>query len=459
MSSDSESDAEMSGSITKDHDVGMSFKVPLVDTESQSLRYWSRFERRVWMGVLVIGCAFCYSCRTVLPLCIVAISKEMGWNKSQSGTVLSVFFWGYCMTQLIGGRLSDKRGGDKVMTVAAAGWAIFTLLTPCLPLMYGSSSMLFVMAFVRMLIGVCQGVHYPAITSLVSRNVSEKERTFTYSFVCTGSNMGTLLCGSLGSLILDTYGWRATFVLVGSISLVWCLLMQCYMVTRQNKRRFIRIQVEEKKKDTQLEKAAVESSVPWMVLFKKPAFWSIIFGHMTETNAFFVLLSWLPTYFHDNFPGAKGWVFNVVPWLVSIPSSIFSGWLADYLIAKGYSVTFVRKLIETVALCGASVSLVTISYADNYILAVICMGFAISCIAFHHSGILVNPQDIAPNHAGSVFGLMNTAGAIPGFVGVYVAGHILEATKSWSAVFNLTALITFLGWIVFMLFGTGKKII
>jgi MFS family permease len=73
------------------------------------------------------------------------------------GTVLSVFFWGYCMTQLIGGHLSDRRGGDKIMTFAAAGWAVLTLLTPCLPLMYGTGSILFVMAFVRMLVGICQG--------------------------------------------------------------------------------------------------------------------------------------------------------------------------------------------------------------------------------------------------------------------------------------------------------------
>lgn len=33
---------------------------------------------------------------------------------------------------------------------------------------------------------------------------------------------------------------------------------------------------------------------------------------------------------------------------------------------------------------------------------------------FHSSGVIVNPQDLAPTHSGSVFGLMNTFGAIPG---------------------------------------------
>ena len=32
---------------------------------------------------------------------------------------------------------------------------------------------------------------------------------------------------------------------------------------------------------------------------------SLIIGHFCENNAFFILLSWLPTYFHENFPDAK----------------------------------------------------------------------------------------------------------------------------------------------------------
>lgn len=31
----------------------------------------------------------------------------------------------------------------------------------------------------------------------------------------------------------------------------------------------------------------------------------------------------------------QGWVFNAVPWLISIPCQWFSGWFADHLISKG----------------------------------------------------------------------------------------------------------------------------
>lgn len=33
----------------------------------------------------------------------------------------------------------------------------------------------------------------------------------------------------------------------------------------------------------------------------------------------------------------QGWVFNVVPWLVAIPTSLFSGFLSDHLISQGES--------------------------------------------------------------------------------------------------------------------------
>jgi MFS transporter, ACS family, solute carrier family 17 (sodium-dependent inorganic phosphate cotransporter), member 9 len=69
----------------------------------------------------------------------------------------------------------------------------------------------------------------------------------------------------------------------------------------------------------------------------------------------------------------------------------------------------------------------------------------------------VNPQDLAPGHSGSVFGLMNTVGAIPGFLGVYLAGHILELTN-WSAVFSTAAAINTIGWLIFVIFGSAEQI-
>lgn len=54
---------------------------------------------------------------------------------------------------------------------------------------------------------------------------------------------------------------------------------------------------------------------------------------------------------------------------------------------------------------------------------------------------------------------MNTVGSIPGFLGVYLAGHILELTQSWPAVFSTVAGINTVGWIVFAIFGSADPIV
>ncbi|KAK3791570.1 hypothetical protein RRG08_002926 [Elysia crispata] len=248
----------------------------------------------------------------------------------------------------------------------------------------------------------------------------------------------TLLTGSLGSVMLDEYGWQTPFYCIGLLGISWMLLMR-YMLIAKHRRRNGGLSIYSDPFHEKANKLEPKASVPWLILLTKPAFWSLLVGHFCENNAFYILLSWMPTYFHENFPSAKGWVFNVVPWVITIPSSVGSGYLADVMINSGFSVTFVRKFMESIALLGTAFFLSLISFASSYYTCLTCLALAVACCGFHSSGILVNPQDIAPRHAGSVFGMMNMAGAIPGFIGVYVAGHILEATKSWNAVFGQTA--------------------
>lgn len=46
-----------------------------------------------------------------------------------------------------------------------------------------------------------------------------------------------------------------------------------------------------------------------------------------------------------------------------------------------------------------------------------------------------------------------------GFLGVYLAGHILELTQSWPAVFSAAAFINSIGWIIFTVFGSAQAIV
>lgn len=425
---------------------------------THSSSYWLPSEKRTWTAALMCGTAIIYTARTIMPVCIVEVADEMKWDKKESGTVLSAFFWGYMTTQILGGYLSDRVGGERVLLVASVLWSSVTFCTPLIIRLstYTPFPIYVIVAF-RVLLGVSQGVHFPSTTSLVSRKVHTDERSLTISLIATGANCGTLLSGSVGSFLMEQFGWQKPFYVIGCSGLLWAVVMYRCLIRKQHSAAESPL-LSAKAMDMN-SNINTSTPVPWLRLFSRCSFWALLISNYCSNNGFYILLSWLPTFFHENFPDAKSWVFNVVPWLVIVPCNVSGGWLADRMIKAGFTVTFVRKLIATVLFSGTALFLVLISYMDTYHSTLLCMTLALACCGFYSPSLSINPVDLAPNHAGAVFGVLNTTSAIPGFVGVYMAGYILETTKSWSAVFNQTAAICVFGNIVFLLLGTAQRII
>lgn len=56
--------------------------------------------------------------------------KPFTWDSKLQGYVLSSFFYGYIMTQLLGGWLSARIGGKKVMGIGVFVTAFLTLVSP-----------------------------------------------------------------------------------------------------------------------------------------------------------------------------------------------------------------------------------------------------------------------------------------------------------------------------------------
>ncbi|CAF0804037.1 unnamed protein product [Brachionus calyciflorus] len=436
---------------------------PLISTEETIIqnKKWNKEEKKLWTITLFFGAMCLFSVRTIMSVCALEISKEFNYDKNQMATLLSSFFYGYPVTQVPGGLISDKIGGDIVIFYAAIIWSFMTFFLPYVTILSSDKyTILSLITFFRCLTGGFQGFHYPGTSSLVSKKIIESERAFSFSFITSGQHLGTLFCGMFASLVLEKYGWRYTFQMIGIMCLVWAIYYRNYVLLKSRaKLNILNAKESILNSEDPILPSQNSNNVPWRDLLTKPSFWSLIIAHVCQNNAYYMLLTWLPTYFQENYPGSKGWIFNVVPWLISMPSTIFAGWLADKLIARRQSVTFVRKMTAFISLCGSGFFLVLISQSNSYSNALFLMACTVACCGFHNAGIMVNPQDLAPKYAGSVFGVMNTIGALPGFIGVKFSGYVLETTKSWSIVFNQTAGLCFFGFAIYFLFGTGKKII
>ena len=419
----------------------------LIPLESRTEHHWSKNDKLRWTVTFFFGSMLVYSVRVSMSISAPAIGKELGWNKQISGMALSAFFCGYVLTNVLGGYLADRIGGQIVIFYTALGWGMLTLMLPYFArtesiIHSGTAAVL----FTRFLTGVCQGVFFPSLTSMLTKHVAVAERGFILGFTNSGCAIGTTATGFLGSLIVEHFNWAYLFMVVGIFTLLWTIWLKYLMsltaapiITKDD--------------------AKPKEPVPWIKLASHTPFWALLVAYFTNSYCFYNLLSWTPLYFHDAFPESKGWVFNVVPWVVTFVLAIISGYYADKLIVSGSSLTFVRKLFAALMFLGTGVFSLMLNSVETFKQALFIMSLNIGVNAFGSCSVIINPTDLAPRHSGALHGFMNSCGAFAGFIGVYLTGYILETTGKWSSVFMLTSGSAFIGFISYQLFGSGERIV
>ncbi|XP_052419429.1 solute carrier family 17 member 9 isoform X1 [Carassius gibelio] len=415
---------------------------------NQKTTVWPRSLARTWTLMLLLVTCLLYWSRMAMPICAVTMAKEFGWSKSETGIVLGAFFWGYCFTQVLGGHASDRIGGERVLLLSTSSWAVMTAITPLLANI--GLRPLVTMTATRFLLGVMQGVHYPSLVSICAQRVTEGERGLLMSTLACGCYLGMMLVGGVGSLMLDWFGWGSVFYGAGLLGVCWTFCVWKYLLQGPS---------------LSLDSLWISSSstsesskVNWLNLLREPSVWAMIIAHLCFSSTYYTLMSWLPTFFKDMFPYAKDWVFNVIPWFVALPTSLFGGSISDHLVRQGCGTATVRKLMQFFAMGVASVFIFLLCKTDNFIHAVACVSVAVGLSTFNNSGVSVNVHDQAPSCAGALFGVMNTCSAFTGLLLVYMSGYMIEVTGSWVNVFSVLAAVNVIGVTVFIALGEAKRV-
>lgn len=381
------------------------------------------------------------------------MAKQLGWTDTQRGLVLSSFFVGYIVTQMLGGTLAAKLGGKIVLGFGVLWWSLFTFLTPLSAL-----TSFPILIATRIAMGIGEGVSFPATYNLLGRWVLPRERTRAAAFNLSGIPLGTLVAVTLTPFIAVTFGWPVIFYLFGAAGFIWFLFWWPLAGDRPITpvdRSFI-----DQSNDGKTGSISNEKRVPWRGILSRASVWAIIISHFCNNWGLYVLLSWLPSYFASQLGvNLKSvWIYVAPPWIASFLVSNMAGWLGDRMIANGRSVTFTRKFMQTIGFAGPALALFALATADDAVTAVVLLTLALGLGAFSFAGFATNHLDISPQHAGVIFGISNTAATIPGIVGVALTGYLVDQTGNYASAFYLTAGVYLLGLIIYLVFGNTRKI-
>ena len=132
---------------------------------------------------------------------------------------------------------------------------------------------------------------------------------------------------------------------------------------------------------------------------------------------------------------------------------------ADGLLGRGRSIDFVRKLMQVIGMVGAMIFLLLIPLADTAMLALAATCLAMGALGCCYSGADATILELAPRYRGFVSGLVGTLVGLPGIISITLIGWLVDTTGIYNGVFISAAIVNVCAVGVWLLFGTGRKVI
>ena len=363
---------------------------------------FAKIQQRHLMILLSAFAVFiCYIDRINMSVAIIPMAEEFGWGPQMQGTVLSSFFVGYLLLQIVGGTLADRYGAKVVLGTGVLLWSLFTILTPL-----AASFGLGILILNRILMGMGEAVTFPSIYALLARWVPSSERARAMGAINSGIPLGTVFALLATPLIVQSYGWEWAFYSFGLIGVVWFFAWQKLASSQPSDHLNITAK-ELAHIQSEGEPSKTETAPPILSLLKSPAVRAIMVAHFCNNWSLFLLLTWLPTFINKGLgvDYASVGMFTMIPFVTSFFFYNISGGIADRMIKSGMQVVKVRKIMQSISLGGMAGAMMVVGYSNNIWMAIGIMTIGNILGSAAIGGFVVNHMDIAPKYAGTLMGI------------------------------------------------------
>ena len=175
---------------------------------------------RAW---LLAACAFGIATQTSLrsvPNLVMngetGMANEFGWSNTQRGEILAAFGWGYTLTQIPGGLVSQVVGPKRTLLVAVVVGSVAGLLIP-----FGSRLSFIVPLALNFIIGMAQGPLFPVLCGLLARWMRPSEMARANAMMGAAWNMGQVIQYLLSPILLKLAGWPLAYYFFAGSGIVW----------------------------------------------------------------------------------------------------------------------------------------------------------------------------------------------------------------------------------------------
>ncbi len=395
---------------------------PLENPPMDLTRTAARFIRVVPLAFVTYSLAFLD--RNNFGYAAKRMDVTLHLNQNISKLLPSLFFLGYFLFQIPSANYAAKRSVRWLVFWSLILWGLLSSLTGIIH----SVPWLIVD---RLALGAVEGVVLPAMLVFLTRWFTRGERSRANSLLMLGNPLTMMWASAASGFIIEHFerhpafgmqGWQMMFIVEGLPSVLWAFFWLMLANDRPADAGWLlpeqAIAIQQK---LDAEQAGIPAVKNYWAAFadRRVVLLSIMFVFFSAAG--YAFMTWMPKIVEENTGRGIGMtgLFMAVPYLVACFSIVGVSWLSD------------RSLNRKAFVWGSHV-VGTLGYliaaaagADHFGLAFAALIVVGSCTYTPTSPQWAWMSEMLPrNVLGESMALVNSAGALGGFAGVYVGGLI-----------------------------------
>ena len=387
--------------------------------------------RGLILVLVILAGVLNYVDRQIIAVLKPVISADMHWSDADYGRLATLFQFAAVVAYLFTGRLVDWLGIKRANPIAVATWSLAAMS-------HGAARTFGQFAMARVALGATEAMGTPTGIKTIGSLYPPVQRAGAIGISNAAGNVGAIVTPLIIPAVALTFGWRASFVVVGALGLAWAVV---WLFAARGLAPTV-------------EAATPGSDTSGTILADRRT-WAIAIAKALSDQVWWLLLFWTPDFFHRQFGlglARLGPALAVIYGCAAL-GSIGAGLASTRMIKAGVSVGRARK--GAMLVCALLVTPAPFAlHVHSYWAAVALIGLMLAA----HQGFSVNlfamvADIVPPQRVGRVTGFGSLCGNLAGMGIVFAAGELLSRGYGYAPFFYVAAVSYLLGigWIQLLL--------
>jgi ACS family hexuronate transporter-like MFS transporter len=399
-----------------------------------SLRWWIG-------GLLFLSTVINYIDRQTLSVLGPYLKKDFHWKNEDFALIVISFRVAYAVGQTLMGRLLDRIGTRRGLSLTVAWYSLAAMLTSFAGGLYSFCGF-------RFLLGLGESANWPGATKTVAEWFPQKERGWAVALFDSGSSIGGVVAPLLVIWLYLSFGWRLSFVLIGTLGIFWILAWRWLYEPPEKHPRLSPRERELifREREQELPQGTSASSIGWSELLRQPKTWGVIVARSFSDPVWFFIADWFFIYLKQDkqIDPQHSILAAWIPFLGADLGNFAGGGISSWLIRRGWPVEKARKIVIVVGGFGVALLIPTIFTSKLFAISAL-FAMATFSYAAYSTMALVLPSDLFPREVvATVSGMSGTGAGLCTIFATYLIGQVADR-YSFAPVLIAASLIPLIG--------------